>query len=499
MVTDAAGVSYVSGTSGPSSNTDITTAAFAPDGALLWSHVFNGPGNWHDQARGIALGPGGVVWVTGNTPGPGSYANVLLLEYDAVSGTLLDSVQYSSAPFTSEHGASVVTDALGDVYVGGGTVGDGGDGLILKFDSSGQLLWKRTWDGPAAAPFSGDSVQEVLLAPDGDLLVMIHGVMSTLHPDYVVVKYDAGSGATLWEANWGVSGGDFPSDMEVDALGDVYVTGTGIDFNDKYSTIKLRGADGALLWQAYDAAGIDDSGHELELDGEGGVYVTGEVDPDGDQSNFNDNIYTVKRDAGTGAFLWSHLYGVNCIGCFDVPSDVRVDPEGHVFVAGRTSSPPYSSDVILLVLDAGSGLETDRGIVSGGANESAGTGVLRFDAAHNLFDGGNRSNVNTGQVEMTVTKWSSLLGGAIPCGEVEKLQTRCVAAGAAAKLQLRVTLADNGHHGEQLGVTVDGEEQMLTVFNRWASTSIPGVAPGPHTVELTDPAGCFPEETVICP
>ena len=41
--------------------------------------------------------------------------------------------------------------------------------------------------------------------------------------------------------------------MEIDAAGDVYVTGIGIDFIDKFSTIKLRGSDGQLLWQFYDA------------------------------------------------------------------------------------------------------------------------------------------------------------------------------------------------------------------------------------------------------
>ena len=107
-----------------------------------------------------------------------------------------------------------------------------------------------------------------------------------------------------------------------------------------------RGTDGELLWQAYDFKGQDNAAYALELDGAGGVYVTGTEDPDGNHSNFNDNFYTVKRDAATGAFLWSHGYGVNCIGCYDVPSDVRVDSAGNVFVAGVTSSPPYSSEMI---------------------------------------------------------------------------------------------------------------------------------------------------------
>jgi len=410
MVVAADGVTFVTGTTGPSYNTDVLTAAFAPDGALIWSHVYNGPQDWHDQGRGIALGPDGVVWVTGNTPGPGNYANVLLLKYDAATGTLLQSILYSSAPFTSEHGGAIVVDAAGNVTIGGGTVGDGADALILGFDSNGQFRWKQVWDGPAFAPYSQDNALKVLLDPSGDPVVMIHGVMASLHPDYVVVKYAASDGAKIWETAWGVAGGDFPRDMEIDAAGDIYVTGTGLNFTNQFSTIKLRGSDGLLLWQAYDSAGADDAASALALDSEGGVYVTGTVDPDGDESNFNDNIYTVKRDAASGAQLWTHLYGQDCVGCFDVPTDILVDPAGHVFVIGSTSSPPYNADLILMLLDSASGLETDRGIVPSGTSQSAGAGILAFDASSNLFNGGRITNYDTGQVDMSVVKYTSLVG-----------------------------------------------------------------------------------------
>jgi hypothetical protein len=425
FVVDPAGVSYATGTGGSSSNTDVLTAAFGPDGTLLWSQVYNGPGDWHDQARGIALGPNGVLWVTGNTPDALSYAQVLLLKYDAASGTLLKAVQYSSAPFTSEHGASVATDAQGNVYVGGGTVGDGADALVLKFDSQGVFQWKQVWDGPAIGPYSQDDALEMLVDQDGNALAMIHGVMASNHPDYVVIKY-APDGATLWEANWGVSGGDFPRDMELDAAGDVYVTGTGIDLIDKYSTIKLRGADGHLLWQAYDFKGADNGAAALELDGRGFVYVTGAEDPDGDHSNLNDNFYTVKRNAGTGAFAWSHSYGLNCIGCYDVPSDVRVDSSGNVFVTGATTSAPYSADQLTLVLDWETGLEIERGVVFGASGQSAGSGILRFDGAENLYGGSTTYGFDTGQTEMAVTKYTTI------AQPLYQLQVTALVTGAGA-------------------------------------------------------------------
>jgi len=500
MVVDAAGVSYVTGISGSSSNTDITTAAYAPDGTLLWSRVWDGPFSWHDQSRGIALGPGGLVYVTGNTPGPGSYARVVVLAYDGATGTLVKSFEYTSGPGISEHGQSVAVDAAGGIYVAGGTVGDGGDALVLAFEANGQLRWQRTWDGPAGGPYTQDSALEVLIDPSGDPVVLIHGVMASLHPDYVVIKYAAATGLTKWQATWGVSGGDYPRDMEIDAQGDVYVTGIGIDFQDKFSTIKLDGSDGSLLWQAYDWTGYHNGVAGLALDGQGGVYVTGSVDPDGDESNLNDNIYTVKRDAQGGALLWTHLYGANCLGCYDFSGDVIVDAAGHAFVAGVTNSPPYGMDAILLVLDAATGLETDRGIITGGAIESAWSRELRFDAAFNLLVGGEISNVNTGQVDISVAKYASLGGGGIPCADAAWFTAVCVSRpGTDNRLNIRLRLTDAGHSGDQVTVTVDGTPHVSTINGAGASIVVKGVAPGVHAVELTEPAGCFPAAEPICP
>ena len=358
---DPDGVSYITGTSGASGNTDITTVSFAPDGSTRWTQTWGSPNSGADIASGITKGSNGILYVVGSTPGANFFANLLILTYDAATGSLLNKIQYSSGPGISEFGSSIVTDEAGNIYVTGGTVGDGPDVMTLKFNTGGVLQWRQVWDGAAFAPFSNDSPVKILRDPNGDVLVAITGYAASNHADYVVVKYAPANGAVIWQKSWGVTGDDFPVDMEIDAAGDVYVTGIGIDFIDKYSTIKLRGSDGQLLWQFYDALGLDHSARGLFVDDSGGVFVTGTSDPDGDHSNFNDQFFTVKRNAATGALLWTNVYGQTCIQCFDQPSDVRVDPEGHVFVVGRTSSPPYVNEVILLVLDTATGLETNRG------------------------------------------------------------------------------------------------------------------------------------------
>ena len=409
---DPDGVSYITGSSGASSSTDITTVSFAADGSTRWTQTFGSSGSGADQASGIAMGANGTLYVVGSTPGANFFANLLILAYDPATGALRKKIRYSSGPGISEFGSSIAADAAGNIYVTGGTVGDGLDVMTLKFNAGGVVQWRKVWDGAAFGPFSQDSPVKLLLDPSGNVLVTLTGYAASNHADYVVLKYAPADGAVLWEKSWGVTGDDFPADMEIDATGDVYVTGIGLDFIDKYSTIKLRGSDGQLLWQFYDSLGFHHSAHGLFLDGVGGVFVTGTSDPDGDESNFNDQFFTVKRDATTGALRWTHVYGQTCIQCYDTPSDVRVDPEGHVFVVGRTSSPPYVNEVILLVLDTATGLETDRGLIFNTGAEIPYTGALRFDATFNLYEGGRIYNANTGANDMSVTKWASVSPGA---------------------------------------------------------------------------------------
>lgn len=411
-VVDEAGTIYVTGTTTTSPfgpfNEDVVTAAISPNGTLLWQSVYNGPLNSFDQASGIALGPGGVLYVTGDTAGPDFYASVLMLKYELATGALLDSDIFISGTSTSEYGGSVAVDGFGGVYVAGGTGGDGTDALILKFDAAGDLLWKRTWDGAAFEPYSLDSALHVRIDPNGDVVVLIHGVTASNQPDFVVVKYEPDTGATIWTAMWGDNGGDTPRDMELDAGGDIYVAGTsGFFASAVFSTIRLRGTDGALLWQAHDFFANHSSARGLALDGQGGVYVTGTVDPDTDESNDNDNIYTFKLSTD-GAPLWTHLYGGNAKWQRDEPSDVVADPAGHVFVGGYTNSPPYVADTITLVLGAQSGLEVDRHIIPGGPGLTAASGLMAFDADYNLLNGATTLDYDTGDVWISFVKFTTL-------------------------------------------------------------------------------------------
>jgi hypothetical protein len=164
-----------------------------------------------------------------------------------------------------------------------------------------------------------------------------------------------------------------------------------------------------------------------------------------------------------------------------------------------TSSPPHLNEVILLVLDTATGVETNRGIVFNVGSEIPSTGALRFDAAFNIYNGGGIYNADTGARDMSMTKWASLIGGGgIPCEELVSFQARCQSNGSAHKLQAKLTLTDTSHSGEQVTMTVDGNPFTVTINGNQAQLSLNNPALGQHIIVLTDPAGCFPPRMPSC-
>jgi hypothetical protein len=89
--------------------------------------------------------------------------------------------------------------------------------------------------------------------------------------------------------------------------------------------------------------------------------------------------------------------------------------------------------------------------------------------------------------------------GGIPCEDLVSFQVRCISSAQGDKLQAKLTLTNTNHSGEQVTITVDGTPRSVTISGNKAKLQINNPGAGAHTVELTDPAGCFPPSMPTCP
>jgi len=161
---------YITGSShmGPSW-WDYCTLKYDLDGNLLWDRYFNGPASQADEAHSLGVDSNDNVYISGISRADNTWDDYATLKYDS-SGVLLWDRRYNSLDSSYDAGRALQLDQVGNLYVVGrcGLSDTLTDIVTLSYDSEGNLLWERRYDGPA----SGDDDAGILqLDPEGNIYV----------------------------------------------------------------------------------------------------------------------------------------------------------------------------------------------------------------------------------------------------------------------------------------------------------------------------------------
>jgi len=291
-----------------------------------------------------------------------------------------------------DNGYSVATDKVNNTYVTGrfhGTVdfdpgldmdnhtsNGGWDSFLTKFDSSGTLLWTKTWGGGQTERSWGvatDILDNVYVTGhfysgivDFDPSLGVDNHTSNGGPDIFLSKFDS-SGNYLWARTWGGAGSGTPQEdgwgVVTDISTNVYVTGHfnfTVDFDpgpgeDNHTSngngdvfLSKLDPSGSFLWAKTWGGGGYDFGWDIAADSFSNVYVTGDfyfstVDFDpGSNEDWHApiggaDIFLSKFDS-SGNYLWARTWGG---AGSDRGRGVAVDGSNDVFVTGYF----YSSTV----------------------------------------------------------------------------------------------------------------------------------------------------------
>ncbi len=264
----------------PAGSADAVTLKYSSVGTLLWEQRFDEPhpsGCFDEGPVSVAVDPIGDIYLAGISQFNFSGVNPdsLVLKYSS-DGAL----QWASRVDTSSSGdyaRRIAVDGSG-VYVSSDSVGFDGeqstdyDILTMKLQpTTGGVVWTARFDSGAK---STETVADLALDPDGNVLVTGTSVTSTGTLDYVTLKYSA-AGISQWVATYDGTGWDEATGLAVDATGHVYVTGFSAANSFDIATVKYD-PDGVQVDVAlYDSGDWGDFGRGIALDGQGNVYVGG--------------------------------------------------------------------------------------------------------------------------------------------------------------------------------------------------------------------------------
>lgn len=392
---DESGNVYVTGESfGTGTYNDYATIKYDSNGNEMWTARFNSASNHHDQARDIAVGSSGNVYVTGYSWILGNNRDCITIKYDT-TGNQLWVAQYNGSGNGKDVAVKISIDTLENIYITGSTYNSNDDCLTIKYDSNGNQVWLSTYDG------YWDFGNNITIDTEGS--VYITGTIFTIYGDYrdfdcVTIKYDK-NGNQIWVARYGGSTWDETNTISVDEIGNVYVTGkseNSLTYSD-YLVIKYN-STGTKLWSlVYNGAGnFNDAPIASAIDKTGNIYVVGRSV--GTASN-NDFV-TIKYDKG-GNQLWIRRYNGDS-NASDTPSAMTVDESGNVYVTGTSN---YLESIIIKYDTNGNQLWLVRYGEPGHSDNR--TKAIAVDASKNIYVTGSISSFNTISNDFATAKYDS--------------------------------------------------------------------------------------------
>lgn len=307
-------------------------------------------------------------------------------------------------------GYKIIVDESGNFYVTGsfeGTVDfdpSGGvsnktsngstDIFIVKYNSNGDLVWIQSIGGG-----NGDEPTDLDFDLNGDLILTgyFNGIVdfdptagvsneTATNNGGFFAKYDDSDGSLIWVSSIGSSQNDEVSAMDIDANGNIYITGfmgDDAEFDPGVgSTVLTSGGgrdtyiakydnNGDLLWANMMGGVSQEKGDDIKLDSEGNVYISGnylddfDIDPGVGTTTLShtasSDIYLAKFD-NSGNFVWAKTLsdaGSVSVAALDFDDDENIYLTGEFYntvdfdpsasVNNKISS--GNSDIYILKLD----------------------------------------------------------------------------------------------------------------------------------------------------
>ena len=257
---------------------DYVTIKYSPSGDEQWIETYDAAGGGDDLAYAATTDKEGNILIAGLSYGGGSNSDYSIVKYSR-EGTLLWSQRYNGDGGFDDRIVDIAVDNSNNIYVTGWSVGSDTtyDIVTIKYDSQGETKWIRKYPGQQR---SNQFAVSMILNGKNHVIVTGRQLEGTSnYADVVTLSYDT-SGNLLWAQTYDGPGGgdDAPAALAVDSESAVYVTGKTRGLDDSYDFLTIKyDTSGEVRWLAHYSAlhGSDDEAADIAVDGEGNVIVTG--------------------------------------------------------------------------------------------------------------------------------------------------------------------------------------------------------------------------------
>ncbi len=310
---------------------DYATVKYNAAGSQQWVQRYNGPGNSHDEAKGICVDRFRNVYVTGRTYDATTSEDYTTIKYNA-AGDEKWVRRYNGPGGGFDEARAIAVDSAGNVYVTGASYGGSTDVdyATVKYDTAGVELWVRRYNGPAN---STDEAVAIAVDRSGNATVTGSSWGSSSYYDYATVKYNA-AGTQQWAARYNgtASGPDNAYAITVDTAGNIYVTGRSsgmVDYD--YATVKYNPAGSEQWARQYNGPGDSyDEAYAVAVDPPGNAVVTGRS-----MGLSGGEDYATVKYTAAGTQIWAGRYN-GPAGDNDVASAIALDDAGNIYVTGES-------------------------------------------------------------------------------------------------------------------------------------------------------------------
>lgn len=288
---------YLTGPSnGLNSQADYMTLKLnGSTGATIWSHRYNYTANLQDIPIAISFDGTNKIIVAGGSASNAFNYDVLTLKY-TTSGDLIDNIRVENPGNGFDQPSALFKDNAGNMYITGSTTADGVnfDILTIKLNNTLDLVWKKTYDLNGLE----DRATSVCVDPAGNVYVTGFSTMDNITKTIIVLKYTA-SGILVWDQKFGEDEKETLARKGLlDAAGNLILAGVVRQETNSYWVTLQYDADGFVKWvkKGEETNGLDDKPTDIKVDAQGNVYVSG-IKEEGGESAYGVIKYeTLIRD-----------------------------------------------------------------------------------------------------------------------------------------------------------------------------------------------------------